>query len=413
MSNSGGDPSQPAPFLSKTYAVVCDPTTATTVSWSPDGNSFVVWQPAEFARDILPQYFKHNNFSSFVRQLNVYGFRKVHTDRWQFAHENFRRGKPELLAKIQRRKSSGNVVSSGKEIQPAGSGRQVVELGAFGGVAEEIERLKRDRNTMYQELVYLRQQNGYAQAQAQQMMQRLEMLERGQQQMMGFMSALVQKPQLLAQILDAHRRRSEIAAKGDGNEGARKKKRAAGEMDVDDDQSLGAQVVPYGTNVDLASIAGLPEVEGDVGDKLNTMLYNALSPRSAYMNNSSNPGQVSFSDITEPSKGEDYQSMPQVEPLGKHAGRSRMQHAASEPVLNHSTDFTLPMSPNESFNLSDLLGATSGLNIGDLLQEDDDLANRPVAQMIDSSGQPVDAFIDTLLNPDPHGGDGGNDPSGQ
>ncbi|WCJ33446.1 heat shock transcription factor B3 [Euphorbia peplus] len=98
----------PPPFLLKTYMLVEDPSTDEVISWNADGTGFVVLQPAEFARDLLPTLFKHSNFSSFVRQLNTYGFRKVATSRWEFCNDKFKKGERDLLCQIRRRKAWSN-----------------------------------------------------------------------------------------------------------------------------------------------------------------------------------------------------------------------------------------------------------------------------------------------------------------
>lgn len=47
------------------------------ISWTSSGDSFNIKNISKFTDEILPQYFKHRNFSSFIRQLNMYGFRKT------------------------------------------------------------------------------------------------------------------------------------------------------------------------------------------------------------------------------------------------------------------------------------------------------------------------------------------------
>ena len=65
----------------------------------------IVLQIEQFSKTVLPKYFKHSNFQSFVRQLNMYDFRKTVQDpsHGEFQHPHFQRNKPELLAKIKRK----------------------------------------------------------------------------------------------------------------------------------------------------------------------------------------------------------------------------------------------------------------------------------------------------------------------
>lgn len=46
------------------------------MGWHNDGIGFVIRSIDKFTECILPAYFKHSNFASFIRQLNMYGFSK-------------------------------------------------------------------------------------------------------------------------------------------------------------------------------------------------------------------------------------------------------------------------------------------------------------------------------------------------
>jgi heat shock transcription factor 1 len=101
----------PTSFLQKTYEILCDNSLSSIVSWNDDGKSFSVKNVKEFSEQVLPMYFKHSNFASFVRQLNMYNFHKVREEENVFYHSLFQRDKQELMKDITRKTSEAAVMS--------------------------------------------------------------------------------------------------------------------------------------------------------------------------------------------------------------------------------------------------------------------------------------------------------------
>ncbi|KAL0925382.1 hypothetical protein M5K25_003707 [Dendrobium thyrsiflorum] len=322
------------PFLSKTYDIVNDPSLDRFVCWSPAGQSFVVSDPVEFSRVVLPRHFKHGNFSSFVRQLNTYvgrgtcpltgdfaakwhrringydsgssepsvsaarwhhdimimaratkvdsnlspqtniysrstrypwtkqpmaadkdpsvrlsnefmmmiyfaiqweiiGFRKIDGDRWEFANEDFLRGKRLLLKNINRRR-----LPRAKPKDPYLGSSMEMEL---VGEEDELQKLRSENNLLMQEVVKMKQEHLVTVKQMDKMNCRLQSAELRQKQMMSFSIKVLRNPVFLMQLKQKSNLR-EIAS-------TRSFKRSVEQGQVSYvNESTTQQIVKYGQN---------------------------------------------------------------------------------------------------------------------------------------------------------------------
>jgi len=116
------------PFVQKLNSFLEESKNTELIRWSEKGDSFIVLDEDEFAKTLIPELFKHNNYASFVRQLNMYGFHKKvglsdnsmkaserkNKSPSEYYNPYFRRGHPNLLWLINKPKS-GNAKKGGKK----------------------------------------------------------------------------------------------------------------------------------------------------------------------------------------------------------------------------------------------------------------------------------------------------------
>ncbi|XP_022942462.1 heat stress transcription factor A-8-like isoform X2 [Cucurbita moschata] len=141
------------------------------------------------------------------------GFRKIETDCWEFATDGFVKGQKHLLKNIYRRKNIQGT-DQRKASQPQDNSEGQGELHDYTGLWKEVENLKIDKNAVMQELVKLRQQQETSENKMLLLRDRLQGMEKNQQQMLSFLVMAVQSPGFLVQFLQPKEKNWRMADAG-------------------------------------------------------------------------------------------------------------------------------------------------------------------------------------------------------
>uniref|UniRef100_A0A6I8NJ18 Heat shock transcription factor 1 n=1 Tax=Ornithorhynchus anatinus TaxID=9258 RepID=A0A6I8NJ18_ORNAN len=143
------------------------------------GSSFHVFDQGQFAKEVLPKYFKHNNMASFVRQLNMYGFRKVvhieqgglvkpEKDDTEFQHPYFVRGQEQLLESIKRKVTSvSGIKSEDFKVRQDNVTKLLTDVQLMKGKQESMDSkliaMKHENEALWREVASLRQKHAQQQ----------------------------------------------------------------------------------------------------------------------------------------------------------------------------------------------------------------------------------------------------------
>mmetsp|Transcript_383 Transcript_383/g.554 ORF Transcript_383/g.554 Transcript_383/m.554 type:complete len:391 (+) Transcript_383:166-1338(+) len=111
------------PFPEKLHELISDAEAngqSDVISFFPHGRAFVVHNVERFKNEIMPNYFKQSRYSSFQRQLNLYGFSRITQgrDSGGYYHEYFLRGRPALAIHMKRVGFPKGSIERGNVLKP-------------------------------------------------------------------------------------------------------------------------------------------------------------------------------------------------------------------------------------------------------------------------------------------------------
>ena len=102
-------------FLSKLHDILNDDTYKEIIHWDTDERRIIICDVINLCNIVLPKFYRHRNYSSLVRQLNIYGFRKskgIIKIGEGYEHENFHKNSTkEEISQINRQSKKMKVLS--------------------------------------------------------------------------------------------------------------------------------------------------------------------------------------------------------------------------------------------------------------------------------------------------------------
>lgn len=92
---------------------------ADIISFFPNGRAFAIHKPKEFISEIMPKYFTNGRINTFLKQLNLYSFRRITEgqDKGGYFNAKFTKGKRNMCKKIKRKRTNNTVVNSAKSVE--------------------------------------------------------------------------------------------------------------------------------------------------------------------------------------------------------------------------------------------------------------------------------------------------------
>mmetsp|Transcript_11764 Transcript_11764/g.20471 ORF Transcript_11764/g.20471 Transcript_11764/m.20471 type:complete len:363 (-) Transcript_11764:247-1335(-) len=92
-------------FPARLHKILSEPNNHDAITWMPHGRAWKIRDKNRLIKEVIPNYFVCKKYASFTRQLNGWGFKRLHQSGPDFGcyyHECFLRGIPDLTCLIRR-----------------------------------------------------------------------------------------------------------------------------------------------------------------------------------------------------------------------------------------------------------------------------------------------------------------------